>query len=144
MLTHNTDTRNGWVNGTRCRLLATHSWTGTPKKLQQGIKGWGAQEVQLQNDTKYHEFNVKVIKDEENTLAKKIRFDDADVGIIPVRTDTSYVGGRHKQWKQVQAIPAYSLTDHKAQGLTLALVYIGLTKVFGFGIMYRADIIFTD
>ena len=92
--------------------------------------------MELKDEHKYPEFNVYVIKDEECTLVKKVRFEDEDIHAILVRCDVSHVGGRQKQWKQVQAIPAYALTDHKAQGLTLYTVYIGLDKVFGFGIAY--------
>ncbi len=137
MLTHNSDTKNRWVNGTRCRTLAKKSWTGEPHKLEKHDKGWSAFQVDLQNERLYPEFNVYVIRDEESTLTKSVRHEDTDVHVIPVRTDMTYVGGVPKQWKQVQAIPAYALTCHKAQGITSPLAYIGLDDIFGKGFSVR-------
>ena len=34
MVTHNLNTRNGWVNGTRVRLRASRAWTGIPQKMK--------------------------------------------------------------------------------------------------------------
>ena len=39
-------------------------------------------------------------------------------------------------WKQVQLIPAYALTSHKGQGLTLSMTYLGLDGIFRFGLAY--------
>ena len=39
-------------------------------------------------------------------------------------------------WKQVQLIPAYALTAHKGQGLTLSMTFLGLDDIFGFGLAY--------
>ena len=39
-------------------------------------------------------------------------------------------------WKQVQLIPAYALTVHKGQGLTLSMTFLGLDDIFGFGLAY--------
>ncbi len=114
MLTHNSDTKNRWVNGTRCRLRAHKAWTGQPQRLQKGPQGWSAQQVHLQNTEKYPEFNIFVIRDDESTLTKRVRFEDTDVHVIPVRTDVTFTNGMQKQWRQVQAIPAWALTCHKA------------------------------
>ena len=136
MLTHNTDPKHGWVNGTRCRLRAKNAWTGNPKYLSKGVQGCSAEQVYLENEAKYPEYDVYVIRDEEGTLTKRVRYEDADVHVIPVRTDKTHVSGVQSQWKQVQAIPAYALTYHKAQGIAAPLVYIGLEDVFGFGMSY--------
>ena len=41
-------------------------------------------------------------------------------------------------WKQVQGVPVYVLTVHKAQGLTMKMVYLSFSAVFGFGQVYTA------
>ena len=77
MLTHNEDTRAGWVNGTRVRLLDTHAWTGNPQTLKfqrMGHVPYLAQKVDLANTAKYPEFNIRVIKDEEATLGQLAEF----------------------------------------------------------------------
>ena len=48
------------------------------------------------------------------------------------------MNGAIHAWKQVQAVPAYALTVHKAQGLTMNAVFLAMAKVFGFGQAYTA------
>ena len=69
---------------------------------------WCAQKVKLEDEKKFPEFNVYVVKDEECSLAKKVRYEDVDVQAIPFRNDASSVGGCFRMWKQVQLIPAYA------------------------------------
>ena len=139
MCTHNINARNGWVNGTRVRLRASRAWTGATHKIKRSggqEPRWCAQQVKLDDDKKFPEFNVYVVKDEECSLAKKVRYEDIDVQAIPFRNDASTVGGCFKMWKQVQIIPAYALTAHKGQGLTLSMTFLGLDDIFGFGLAY--------
>ena len=150
MLLHNINTSKGWVNGTRVRLLARSSWTGEGRHLQRscGPPDSGCKQqpwtvasdayVNLADEAKHPEFNVKVVKDEDFVLKRSVRFDDTDVHFIPVRTDESVVNGVTHAWKQVQGVPAYALTVHKSQGLTMLMVYLAFTKVFGFGQLYTA------
>jgi hypothetical protein len=147
MLLHNLNVKEGWVNGTRTRLLPHFSWTGEAKTLQRnaeessGKVRWIVQDgayITLENESKYPEFNVKVVKDEDFVLKKSVRFDDSHVKMIPVRTDESLVKGVAHAWKQVQGVPAYALTVHKAQGLTMHMVFLAMSKVFGFGLAYTA------
>ena len=140
MLLHNLNVANNWANGTRVRLLASQSWTGVAHKMQSSRvkeKTWEKTQVYLHEADKFPEFNVKVVKDEECTLAKRVKFADADVSLIPVREDkTRTYKGTEERWKQVQAALAYALTAHKAQGLTMDTVYLCWLKMFGFGIPY--------
>ena len=56
MCTHNIDTRNVWVNGTRVRLRASKAWTGTPQKIKRSVgptPQWCAQQVKLDDDKKF-------------------------------------------------------------------------------------------
>ena len=139
MCTHNINTRDGWVNGTRVRLRTSRAWTGIAHKIKRSVgpePRWCAQQVKLEDEKKFPEFNVYVVKDEECSLAKKVRYEDIDVQAIPFRNDASTVGGCFKMWKQVQIIPAYALTAHKGQGLTLSMTFLGLDDIFGFGLAY--------
>jgi len=119
MVLRNQDVANGWANGTRARLLGRGSWTGKPRGLQpvppgQGSRGvkWSAEQVHL-TDPRYADFNVRVVKDQEATIASRVRFDATDVQCIPVRSDES--SATRAAWRQVQATPAYGLTGHKSQ-----------------------------
>ena len=135
MLLHNLDVANGWANGTRARLLPRSSWTGAARPLQKNVDGsWSAHQVKLSDTQKYPDFNVRVVKDEDATLAKTMRYDDTDCQVVPVRIDT----GSHwsQEWAQVQLVLANALTGHKAQGLTMYVTYIALNNVFGFGLPY--------
>ena len=88
MCTHNINTRDGWVNGTRVRLRTSRAWTGTAHKIKKCFcpePRWCAQQVKLEDEKKFPEFNVYVVKDEECSLAKKVRYEDVDVQAIPFR-----------------------------------------------------------
>ena len=65
-----------------------------------------------------------------------MRFSEQDIHVIPARTDVSSMHGSEAHWTQVQATPAYALTCHKAQSLTLRLAYVGLMNTFTFGTLY--------
>ena len=83
---------------------------------------------------KYPEFNVRIVKDEENTLAKRVRYKDEDVIAIPVRTEQS--SATWKEWKNIPLAPAYALTGHKGQGLTMNTTFLGFSSIFGYGLPY--------
>ena len=147
MLLHNLNVSKGWVNGARARLLSKFSWTGEPKSLQRnGEQGPGKPKwivdrhayIDLQDEHKHPEFNIKVVKDEEFILKKTVRFNDSHVAFVPVRTDEATINGTKHAWRQSQAVPAYALTVHKAQGLTMMMVFLAFSKVFGFGLAYTA------
>ena len=140
MVLHNQDVANGWANGTRARLLAHDSWTGKPRVLQPGApcrasraRTWSADQIHLE-DPRHIDFNVRVVKDEESTLARRARYDAADVQCIPVRSDES--SSTHAAWRQVQLTLAYGLTGHKSQSLTMRVTYISLGGTFGYGLPY--------
>jgi hypothetical protein len=91
------------------------------------METWSAAQVHLKDDM-CKDFSVYIVKDEEATLTKEARFEETDVQCIPAAS---------VQWvRQVQLMPAYALTGHKAQGLTMYLSYIALRGVFGFGLPY--------
>ena len=140
ILLHDLDVARGWANGTRLRLLPAEAWTGKPKKLRRSSAKagqWEADQVHLQDVRKHPEFNLKVIKDEECTLARQVRFSAFDVQTVPAREDVSRTfRGIEVRWKQVQATLAYALTAHKAQGLTMDTVYLCVIRLFGFGLPY--------
>jgi len=130
MLLYNQDVQHGWANGTRARLLARNSWTGKTTCLRKGLKlPWRAQKIEI-SDVAYADFNVRVVKDEETTLGKKVRFDDAYLQCSPARSDEGVA--RWNAWRQVQLMAANALTGHRAQGLTTYVTYIALTMVYGF------------
>ena len=79
--------------------------------------------IKLADEDKYPEFNIKVVKDEGIVLKKAIRLDESDVQLILVKTDETKVNGITLARKQVQAVPAYALTMHKSQGLTMLMVH---------------------
>ena len=117
MVLQNHDVPRGWANGTRVRLFARESWTGTARGLQAGPPGrgstkhtWIAHRVDLK-DPRHVDFNVKVVKDEETTLARRARYDAADITCIPVRSDES--AGSHAAWRQVQLTLASASRDTK-------------------------------
>ena len=138
MLLHNINVSKGWCNGTRVRLLPSFSWTGEPKTLKletnpdTGASTFTADQVQLAEAAKHSAFNVKVVKDEDIVSKKTICYKDSHVHFVSVRTEESVCKGGRIAWKQIQGVPAYAVTVHKAQGLTMNLVYLALSKVFGF------------
>ena len=148
LLLNNLHTEQGWVNGTRVRLLEKCSWSGQVRKLRsvphvttKNVQQWSVAAdayTILADEGKYPEFNVKVVKDEDIVLKKTIRLDESDVQLIPVKTDETTVNGITLARKQVQAVPAYALTVHKSQGLTMLMVYLSLSAVFNFGQVYTA------
>ena len=144
MLLHNINVSKGWCNGTRVRLLPSFSWTGEPKTLkpetnpETGVSTFVVDQVRLAEEAKHPEFNVKVVKDEDIVSKKTICYKDSHVHFVSVRTGESVCKGGRIAWKQVQGLPAYAVTVHKAQGLTMNLVYLALSKVFGFGLAYTA------
>ena len=131
---HNVNVGEGWANGTRARLLAHDSWKGKAETLTRNLdKSFAAaQVVHLKDETKHPDFNVKVVKHEESTLSKPVRYGAGDCMAIPVRTDRSSQGGQ--EWRQVQLALAYAFTGHKGQGMTFRVSYISLHSVFGFGL----------
>ncbi len=134
LLLYNQDVENGWANGTRVRTLANASWAGKARPLYKGSSGvYEAAKVHL-DDVSARDFSVRVVKDEEATVAKRVRFQSIDVQCIPARNDQS--AGNRVAWRQVQLALAYAMTVHKAQGLTMYLTYPALTMVFGFGLPY--------
>lgn len=137
---HNMDVSNRWANGTRLRLLTEYAWTGAPNNMRRSVvkpELWEVHQINLKDEDIYPEFNLKVIKGDECTLAKKVRFSCFDVQVVPVREDrANHFSGTEERWKQVQAALAYALTGHKAQGLTMDTVYLCSLKIFGFGLPY--------
>ena len=134
MVLYNHAVEAGWANGTRARLLESSSWSGSAQGLASAPGNRReAQQLQL-SPASATDFNVYVVKDDDATILKATRFEKFDVQCIPARADES--SSRSHAWLQVQMKPAYALTGHKAQGLTMWLTYIGLLRSFGYGLPY--------
>ena len=77
ILLHNEDVGRRWCNGGPCRLLTHDSWTGKQGCMRLNPDGKTlavTQVVYLEDTERPPEFNVKVIRDEEHTLAQPNRF----------------------------------------------------------------------
>ena len=92
MLLCNLDLKNQWANGTRLRLLESNAWTGIPRLMEEvtGVdrgKGaqWQVQQVYLRDTTRYREFNIKVVRDEECTITMKVRFGSDNLHMVPAQ-----------------------------------------------------------
>ena len=94
--------------------------------------------VHLEDTDRFPEFNVKVIRDEEQTLSQPNRFRPEDICIVPTRHDSAFNGYVETHFQQVSLAIAAAMTCHKVQGLTIPQIYFCLHKIFGFGIPYTA------
>ena len=140
VMLHNEDVPMRWCNGTPCRLLAGNSWTGLPGTVKRNPDGSFAvtRVVNLEDTHEFPEFNVKVIRDENQTLAKVTRYQPDDICLVPSRHDSTFDGYKETHFQQVSLAIAAAMTCHKVQGLTIPSIFICLYKVFGFGIPYTA------
>ena len=140
VMLHNENVRERWCNGTPCRLLTTQAWTGLAGSIKQNLDKTFAvtRTVRLEEKDRCPEFNVKVIRDEEPTLAKSLRYRDDEICYVPARHDVNFDGFREDSFVQVSLALAAAMTSHKVQGLTVPKVYFCLHKIFGFGIPYTA------
>ena len=135
MLLSNLDISSRWANATRVRTLAVNSWSHCVQKLERMENGkHSAKQLTLSDRVAYPDFNVRVVRDEESTLAKTVRYNALDCTSVPVQTDKS--SQSYQEWRQVQATLSYALTIHKCQGLTMPVTYPALVNVFGFGMAY--------
>ena len=133
MLLMNLDVSHGWANGTRARLLARDSWTAPREYLSQNPDGsFAVATVALGDKEKCQEFNVRVVKDDDASIAKAVRYNEHDFQMVHVGTESS----GNQVWSQCQMTLAYALTGHKAQGLNMPITRIGLDGIFGFGLPY--------
>jgi len=142
MLVQILDIAGGWANGTRVRLLATQSWTPL-KNVKHGLrrtedaKGNPMYHAETLCLDPYKEFHVRVIKDEKSTTEKTVKYRKEDLMQIAPRKETGKTKFTlHSQYTQLPVTPAYALTAHKAQGLTMDKVYISWVHMFGFGVPY--------
>ena len=140
VMLHNENVPLRWCNGTPCRLLAANSWTGLPGTVKRNLDGSFAvtRVVNLEDTEEFPEFNVKVIRDETQTLAKATRYKPDDICLVPSRHDSTFDGYKETHFQQVSLAIAAAMTCHKVQGLTIPSIFICLYKVFGFGIPYTA------
>ena len=95
-----------------------------------------AEQLHLSDAQAHRDFNVVVVKDQERTIAKTLRYSPHDIQCVGARPDEGTM--RRAAWRQVQLMLAYALSVHKAQGLTMDVTYLSLTMVFGFGLPYTA------
>ena len=140
VMLHNENVLQRWCNGTPCRLLACNSWTGSPGRVTKNPDGTFAvtRVVHLEDTHAFPEFNVKVIRDENSTLAKEARCNPEDICVVPSRHDSAVDGFKETHFQQVSLALAAAMTCHKVQGLTIPKIYFCLHKIFGFGIPYTA------
>ena len=94
--------------------------------------------VHLEETGKYPEFNVKVIRDEAQTLSQPDRYRPEDICIVPSRHDSTFNGHVQTHFQQVSLAIAAAMTCHKVQGLTIPQIYFCLHQIWGFGIPYTA------
>ena len=140
VMLHNENVPLRWSNGTPCRLLAENSWTGLPGSVKRNPDGTFAvtRVVKLEDKEDVPEFNVKVIRDENQTLSKESRYRPEDVCVVPARHDSAFNGYTETHFEQVSLAIAAAMTCHKVQGLTIPYIYFCLYKIFGFGVPYTA------
>ena len=141
ILLHNEDVGRRWCNGGPCRLLTHDSWTGKQGCMRLNPDGKTlavTQVVYLEDTERFPEFNVKVIRDEEHTLAQPNRFRPEDICIAPSRHDSTSNGYGEQHFQQVSLAIAAAMTCHKVQGLTIPQIYFCLHQIWGFGIPYTA------
>ena len=140
VMLHNENVPLRWSNGTPCRLLAENSWTGLPGSVKRNPDGTFAvtRVVKLEDKEDVPEFNVKVIRDENQTLSKASRYRPEDVCVVPARHDSAFNGYTETHFEQVSLAIAAAMTCHKVQGLTIPYIYFCLYKIFGFGVPYTA------
>ena len=76
MLIYNLDPAHGWANGTCARLLPSGSWgCKKPQLLKRDLLGRTlAQRLHLCDVNTSGDFHVRIVKDQQHTLAKSIRF----------------------------------------------------------------------
>ena len=113
MLIHNLDPSHGWANGTAARLLPTGSWgCKKPQLLRRDLLGrTHAEQVHLADVNTNGDFHVRVVKDQQHTLAKSVRFSQWDLQSVGAHNESGK--GRSGGWRQIQLILAYALTLHK-------------------------------
>ena len=80
------------------------------------------------------DFAVTIVKDSSETFGKDARYHPKGMTTVGVGTEQS--GDTGEQFMQVHLALAYALTIHKAQGITMLLIYSSLIEIFGFGMPY--------
>ena len=90
MLLQNIDPLHGWANGVRARLFPYNSWGATkPAVLRRTLIGPAvAERVDLSDVHKYGDFNVRIVKDQERTIAKTFRHNAYDVQTVGAHNET--------------------------------------------------------
>ena len=145
MLLYNHNVQLQWANGTRARLLTTHSWTGKTQMLTKQKGEWENRfrfnrgdnyvaEARYLEENKNEDFMVMVVKDDESTILERIRFREDQIAGIHAKAEEDV--SQANKWKQVPLKLAYALTGHKSQGLTMNTTYPSLMFIFGYGLPY--------